>query len=478
MAAGKIFINYRREDSRADAGRLYDRLHDRYPSRIFRDVGSLEPGIEWRDAIDRVLANSDACIVVIGKSWLNVTDASGKRRLDDARDTVRQELQTALKSGMRVFPVLVGGAKMPAEEELPEELQALTRRNALEITEQDWNEDFEKLVGAVERALGWSPAKRPARSRTALVAAGGVVATVLVLALVAALVPRAAEKKADTPAVVATNHPPPADSAPSVTDTKSPPPNRPNPVKTLPERPARVDDVKDVKDVKNAAPRASVAPVAPIAPVGSLEPPAPHRPSMVEKAREALAAGRLVEPRDDNALYWTQQAEQINEPGAAEMAQRTNTAILNQLQALAKVRRFEEELALVNAYGEFYPANAAMQRSLQQIRDQIRQAQAGDPVRIHVIHRHGVNYRTARCEGWLTIEPNGSVTYECDPRFPHDGRCDRVRFASGTFTYNTSLDPEQLHFSTSSGNFDFFAQQPTIAMATRALLQVTARNLR
>jgi len=61
MKAGKIFINYRREDSRADAGRLYDRLHALYPERVFRDVGSLEPGIEWREAIDKVLSDADAC---------------------------------------------------------------------------------------------------------------------------------------------------------------------------------------------------------------------------------------------------------------------------------------------------------------------------------------------------------------------------------------------------------------------------------
>src|ERR1700722_13820475 len=114
--ARKVFINYRRDDSRADAGRLYDRLHGRYPGRIFRDVGSLEPGIEWHEAIDRVLGSSDACIVVIGLNWLTVTDVNGKRRLDDPRDTVRKEVATALKTGMRVFPVLVGGAKMPREE--------------------------------------------------------------------------------------------------------------------------------------------------------------------------------------------------------------------------------------------------------------------------------------------------------------------------------------------------------------------------
>lgn len=177
-AARKIFINYRRDDSRADAGRLYDRLHARYPDRVFRDVGSLEPGVEWHEAIDRVLGSSDACIVVIGPHWLDVTDANGKRRIDDPRDTVRKEVSTALKSGMRVFPVLVGGAKMPAEESLPEELQALARRNALELSEQDFDEAVDKLAKAIERTLGWTP---KAKASTLSPRTAGVVAVAVII---------------------------------------------------------------------------------------------------------------------------------------------------------------------------------------------------------------------------------------------------------------------------------------------------------
>jgi hypothetical protein len=181
MAARKIFINYRRDDSRADAGRLYDRLHARYPDRIFRDVGSLEPGVEWHTAIERVLGSSDACIVVIGPHWLSIADANGKRRLDDPRDTVRKEVATALANGMRVFPVLVGGAKMPAEEDLPEELQSLARRNALEISEQDFDEDVEKLARALERTLGWTPKPTSsAKSSGPLIVVGGLAAVAIV----------------------------------------------------------------------------------------------------------------------------------------------------------------------------------------------------------------------------------------------------------------------------------------------------------
>jgi hypothetical protein len=151
MAGGMIFINYRHDDSRADSGRLYDRLTARYPNRVFRDVRSLEPGVEWQQAIDRVLSASDACVVVIGKNWLNIAEAGGGRRLDDPTDIVRQEILVALHRRVPVFPVLVGGASMPAEEELPAALRSLARRNALEITEQDWDAGFERLVHALDR---------------------------------------------------------------------------------------------------------------------------------------------------------------------------------------------------------------------------------------------------------------------------------------------------------------------------------------
>jgi hypothetical protein len=216
MADVKVFINYRRDDSRGDSGRLYDRLSARFPGSVFRDVASLEPGVEWHDAITRVIGQADACIVVIGKNWVTISDDSGRRRLDDPRDTVRQELAAALARKMRVFPVLVGGAKMPEEEELPADLQAVCRRNALEITEQDWDEGFNKLVKALETALGVrstpTPDGRQPTSRKPLMMIGiGAVAALIALgAYVATLNQSSPENgtttfanQASTPAAVA-----------------------------------------------------------------------------------------------------------------------------------------------------------------------------------------------------------------------------------------------------------------------------------
>jgi hypothetical protein len=44
--SGQIFINYRRDDSSAWAGRLYDGLNRHFVSnQIFMDVDAIEPGV-------------------------------------------------------------------------------------------------------------------------------------------------------------------------------------------------------------------------------------------------------------------------------------------------------------------------------------------------------------------------------------------------------------------------------------------------
>ena len=132
--SGQIFISYRREDSSAWAGRLSDRLKNHLPSnKIFMDVDTIDPGVDFVEAVEEVVSACDVLIAVIGNRWLTSSDRRGTRRLDIPEDLVRLEIATALKRGIRVVPVLVEGATMPAAGELPDNLKALVRRNALEI---------------------------------------------------------------------------------------------------------------------------------------------------------------------------------------------------------------------------------------------------------------------------------------------------------------------------------------------------------
>ena len=153
MADGRIFINYRREDSRGDARSLFERLNTDFPRQIFMDVSRLEPGEDFVEAIEREVASCEALIVLIGKQWLTVPAEDGRRRLDDPGDFVRLEIATALKRKTLVIPILVGGASMPSVDSLPEDLQRLTRRQALHITDQDWDHDVGRLVQVLKRAL-------------------------------------------------------------------------------------------------------------------------------------------------------------------------------------------------------------------------------------------------------------------------------------------------------------------------------------
>lgn len=106
-----VFISYRRDDSAGEAGRLADTLEARFGrERVFRDVEDIPAGQDFAREIDRTLARTDTLLVIIGREWLAVKDASGRRRLDDTQDFVRLEIAAALAHGIRVLSVLVRGA--------------------------------------------------------------------------------------------------------------------------------------------------------------------------------------------------------------------------------------------------------------------------------------------------------------------------------------------------------------------------------
>jgi hypothetical protein len=152
--SGPIFISYRRDDSSASAGRLYDGLKRHFASnQIFMDVDSLDLGVDFIEAIEEGVGSCDVLIAVIGKSWLISSDEEGRRRLDNPEDFVRIEIATALKRNIRVIPVLVDGASMPRSGDLPDDLKSLIRRNALEVSHNRFRTDSERLLVAVERAL-------------------------------------------------------------------------------------------------------------------------------------------------------------------------------------------------------------------------------------------------------------------------------------------------------------------------------------
>lgn len=158
---GAIFISYRRDDTEGHAGRLYEDLVERFGRQaVFFDVSAIEPGQDFRKAIDANVARCSVLLAMIGPRWLDTS--GGARRIDDAGDFVRLEIASALQRGIPVVPVLVQGAKMPAAAQLPADMADLAWRNAVELSHARWPSDVQVLAQALSAHMGGAAPAPPA----------------------------------------------------------------------------------------------------------------------------------------------------------------------------------------------------------------------------------------------------------------------------------------------------------------------------
>lgn len=149
-----VFISYRRDDSRGFAGALARELANRIgKDQVFLDTNDIDGGTDFPSVLREAVKAADVVLVIIGKRWVQAQNAQGQRRLDDPSDFVRQEVALALQTRARVIPVLVDGVPMPAAEELPSEMRALTQRHGLALDNGRWDADFAQLLDHVREGL-------------------------------------------------------------------------------------------------------------------------------------------------------------------------------------------------------------------------------------------------------------------------------------------------------------------------------------
>src|SRR5215831_6848171 len=161
-----IFVNYRRDDSTATAGRLHDRLAQRFGrNTLFMDVDHIPPGVDFVTHLNNQVAACDVFLAIIGPNWLNVTNEKGDRRLEAADDFVAIEIAAALARNIRVIPVLVDGARMPKVGELPKSLKPLVRRQAIDLSHTYFGRDTNALIEKISDAVGDKSSSSPAVPR-------------------------------------------------------------------------------------------------------------------------------------------------------------------------------------------------------------------------------------------------------------------------------------------------------------------------
>jgi hypothetical protein len=149
-----ITISYRRSDSSAITGRIFDRLIAHFgDDSVFMDVDNIPVGVDFRSHIDETLRRTDVLLAVIGVNWLS-HDSAGLSRLQEKTDPVRSEIEKAVARKIRIIPVLVDGARMPDAAQLPAEFGNFAYLNAAEVaTGRDFRFQMERLIDAINQTI-------------------------------------------------------------------------------------------------------------------------------------------------------------------------------------------------------------------------------------------------------------------------------------------------------------------------------------
>ena len=157
----KIIISYRRSDSDAIAGRIRDRLATHYGERsIFMDIDNIPFGADFREHIQNAIIQNDLLLAVVGPQWAGQSEG-GRRRIGEELDLVRIEVETAMKQGIPVVPVLVNGAVMPKPSELPDALRDFSFRNAATVDSgRDFHQHVDRLIRSLDKMLNARPRLR------------------------------------------------------------------------------------------------------------------------------------------------------------------------------------------------------------------------------------------------------------------------------------------------------------------------------
>ncbi len=161
----KIFISYRREDSGFAARGVHDRLEREFGREfLFMDVDAIPLGTDFVEVLSAEVEKCDVLLAIIGPNWLEARDDEGKRRLDSAHDFVRIEIAAALERNIPVIPILLEGTRVPNAARLPDDIEALARRQGLDVRHASFRADMDRLVRALQkmssRSVGFAAARQ------------------------------------------------------------------------------------------------------------------------------------------------------------------------------------------------------------------------------------------------------------------------------------------------------------------------------
>lgn len=144
--AAEIFFCYHRDDMPHATACMYERLTRRFGApRVFRDTASIRLAEDFMERVSKAIEDCKVFLAHIGPAW--------SQRIQDPSDFVRREIEYVLEKQIPIIPVFVGGVSMPPENEMPQSLRALARRNGINIRPDSLSDDMDKLIQQIERLI-------------------------------------------------------------------------------------------------------------------------------------------------------------------------------------------------------------------------------------------------------------------------------------------------------------------------------------
>ncbi|WP_409470370.1 toll/interleukin-1 receptor domain-containing protein [Streptomyces sp. HC307] len=169
---GGVFINYRRGQHEGAVWAVYERLVQHFGAdQVFLDKPSIVPGERYPNVLRERVADCDVLLAVIHAGWAaEKKNERGDRLLYREDDWVRLEIETALRTGKTVIPLVLHGGKPPLASELPESLREFALKNAHFMTrmgDERWVPTLEELIRVLEAHVAptWQPYPMPEPDR-------------------------------------------------------------------------------------------------------------------------------------------------------------------------------------------------------------------------------------------------------------------------------------------------------------------------
>ncbi len=147
----KVFISYRRKDPVASnfVFRFFEKLETHYgEGNVFLDIDRLPLGVDFRQVLVSVIGEVQIVFVLIGPTWTERL----KELRKSPKDYVKMEVEMAMaKPGMRVVPILLTGAQMPREQDLPPSLKNFPHLQGTSIDQHYFHEEMSRIFKSLDK---------------------------------------------------------------------------------------------------------------------------------------------------------------------------------------------------------------------------------------------------------------------------------------------------------------------------------------